>query len=230
MVDIPPIIVALDFDSADQARAVIEELKKTDVPFGAKIGMKLACAAGHILIREFALEGVPVFDDQKRVDIPSTLTQTSIIQSDFGALMANCMCHAGPKGIVAFAKSWLEKDRIPLGVTVLTTKDDEECYAEFGRNALEQVMFYAGWAKEYGLPGVVCSPLESDHIKEVHDLLTVCPGIRPKYAEPNDQKRITEPREAKERGVDAQVIGRPITDRQYGLPADNLQRIYDEIC
>lgn len=223
------ILVALDFSDADTARNLVEQLHQSGLPFGVKIGMELACAASHRLIRELADENIYIFDDQKRIDIPNTISETMNVQLAYGAQMANCMCGSGPAGIKAFADVcddlWLVTS---IGVTVLTSKSDEECLAEFGRTSLEQVRFYANWAQTYGLDGIVCSPKELEMVKTDFDLITVTPGIRPTWAAANDQKRITTPAEAIKRGADWLVIGRPITDNKYGKPADNLARIIDE--
>jgi len=225
------ILVALDVPSADDARRIVEPLQHSGLPFGVKIGMELACAAGHRFIREMAEEDIYIFDDQKRHDIPNTIGQTAKIQLSFGAQMANCMCGCGPEGIRAFAKACDDLQMTTsIGVTVLTSKSDEECLAEFGRTAIEQVRFYARWAEQNGLDGVVCSPHELPMIKENFDLLAVCPGIRPTWAASNDQKRFTTPAEAVRMGADWQVIGRPITDSRYGTPVNNLSRILDEIA
>lgn len=224
------ILVALDFSSADNARKLIEQLHHSGLPFGVKIGMELACAASHRLVREMADEDIYVFDDQKRHDIPNTLTETMKIQLTYGAQMANCMCGSGPAGIKAFADVCNDLWQVTsIGVTVLTSKSDEECLAEFGRTSLEQVRFYANWAQTYGLDGIVCSPKELEMVKTDFDLITVTPGIRPTWAGANDQKRVTTPAEAIKRGADWLVIGRPITDTRYGNPADNLAKIFEEI-
>mgnify|MGYP001162314228 CR=1 FL=1 len=224
------VLVALDVPTADDARRIVEDLHAAGLSFGVKIGMELATATGHSLVQEIAKEGIYVFDDQKRVDIPNTLKKAAKVQAGFGANMMNCMCAAGPKGISAFADACKKDDVTSIGVTVLTTKTDEECQAEFGRTALGQVNFYARWAQEHGLNGVVCSPLEIETVKNNYDLLTVTPGIRPSWSVPNDQKRVTTPAEAVRRGADWLVIGRPITSHEYGPPADNLKSVLDEIA
>ena len=75
------------------------------------------------------------------------------------------------------------------------------------------VMHYAKCAKEAGLDGVVCSPLEA---KAVHgtcgdSFLTVTPGVRFAESAAGDQKRIMTPAQAKAEGCDYIVVGRPIT-------------------
>jgi formate C-acetyltransferase len=68
-------------------------------------------------------------------------------------------------------------------------------------------------AREAGLDGVVCSPLEAGMVKEAcgKEFLTITPGIRFADAGKDDQVRITTPARAREIGSDFIVVGRPIT-------------------
>ncbi|MGB9792515.1 MAG: orotidine-5'-phosphate decarboxylase, partial [Thermacetogeniaceae bacterium] len=101
-----------------------------------------------------------------------------------------------------------------LGVTVLTSLGAEELRAEIGiqRSPLEQVLFWAGIAKECGLSGVVASPQEAPGIRSLcgKDFLIVTPGIRPAGSVPDDQVRISTPVAALKAGADYIVVGRPI--------------------
>ena len=74
-------------------------------------------------------------------------------------------------------------------------------------------MHYAENAKNAGLDGVVCSPLEAEkvHSRCGKSFLTVTPGVRFAENEAGDQSRITTPAEAREMGSDYIVVGRPIT-------------------
>ena len=77
----------------------------------------------------------------------------------------------------------------------------------------EAITHYAACAREAGLDGVVCSPLEAAMIKKRcgKGFLTVTPGIRFADAAADDQVRITTPARAREIGSDFIVVGRPIT-------------------
>ncbi len=77
----------------------------------------------------------------------------------------------------------------------------------------EVVMHYASRAREAGLDGVVCSPLEAGRVHEVcgSSFLTVTPGVRFAEGEKGDQVRVTTPAKARELGSDFIVVGRPIT-------------------
>ena len=74
-------------------------------------------------------------------------------------------------------------------------------------------MHYASRAREAGLDGVVCSPLEAGKVHEVcgSGFLTVTPGVRFADGEKGDQVRVTTPARARELGSDFIVVGRPIT-------------------
>jgi len=77
----------------------------------------------------------------------------------------------------------------------------------------EVVMHYASCAKEAGLDGIVCSPLEAGKVHERcgENFVTVTPGVRFADGEIGDQVRVTTPAKAKEIGSDYIVVGRPIT-------------------
>jgi orotidine-5'-phosphate decarboxylase len=77
----------------------------------------------------------------------------------------------------------------------------------------DTIVHYARNAKEAGLDGVVCSPLEAGMVKEAcgQEFVTVTPGVRFADGEVGDQVRVTTPARAKEIGTDFIVVGRPIT-------------------
>ena len=75
------------------------------------------------------------------------------------------------------------------------------------------VAHYAAVAKESGLDGIVCSPLEVPGVKARlgKEFLTVTPGVRFADGDAGDQVRVTTPAKARELGSDYIVMGRPIT-------------------
>jgi len=102
-----------------------------------------------------------------------------------------------------------------IAVTQLTSTDQETLERDLMIHAPidEVVMHYAETAKNAGLDGIVCSPLEAG---KVHDrcgrkFLTVTPGVRFADGDVGDQKRVMTPAAAKEIGSDYIVVGRPIT-------------------
>ena len=82
-------------------------------------------------------------------------------------------------------------------------------------------MHYASLAKESGLDGVVCSPLEAGKVHERcgKQFLTVTPGVRFADGDTGDQKRVTTPAKAKALGSDYIVVGRPITEAENPVEA-----------
>ena len=104
---------------------------------------------------------------------------------------------------------------ILIAVTLLTSTSEEMIKDELLINEkLENVVAkYALNAKDAGLDGVVCSPLEAAFVKENcgKSFITVTPGVRFADGEKGDQVRITTPEKAKEIGSDYIVVGRPIT-------------------
>ena len=99
------------------------------------------------------------------------------------------------------------------GVTVLTSLDRADLEAT-GVNAdpSDQVLRLAALARESGLDGVICSPLEIAALRKQcgPDFVLMVPGIRPVGNAANDQKRAMTPRQAVDLGATNLVVGRPI--------------------
>jgi len=92
------------------------------------------------------------------------------------------------------------------------------------------VMHYAKTAKEAGLDGIVCSPLEAGkvHASCGEGFLTITPGVRFADGEVGDQKRVMTPAQAKKIGSDYIVVGRPITASSDPVAA--YERCVSEFC
>ena len=104
---------------------------------------------------------------------------------------------------------------ILIAVTQLTSTDEETMKADLliDKPIADVVMHYASVAKNAGLDGVVCSPLEAGKVHETcgAGFVTVTPGVRFADGDIGDQKRVMTPAEAKKIGSDYIVVGRPIT-------------------
>ena len=102
-----------------------------------------------------------------------------------------------------------------IAVTQLTSTSEERMREDLLiREPLEKVVqHYAKNARDAGLDGVVCSPLEAGTVHEVcgKDFLTVTPGVRFADDSVGDQVRIATPLRARELGSDYIVVGRSIT-------------------
>ena len=102
-----------------------------------------------------------------------------------------------------------------IAVTQLTSTDQTALERDLLIHAPidEVVLHYAQTARDAGLDGVVCSPLESEkvHARCGAQFLTVTPGVRFADGDKGDQKRVMTPAQAKIAGSDYIVVGRPIT-------------------
>ena len=120
-----------------------------------------------------------------------------------------------------------------IAVTVLTSMTDQVLRETLGRgadcNAAGHVAHLAKFAEFAGMHGVVASAHEIQIVKKCcgSSFILVVPGIRPAFAEKNDQKRIMTPREASENGADFIVVGRPVTDAP--VPSEAAKMILEEI-
>ena len=121
-------------------------------------------------------------------------------------------------------------DTLLIGVTVLTRMESRDL-REVGvpDDINTQVARLAGLAHSAGLHGVVCSAREASMVREQcgSDFLRVTPGIRPRTAVANDQRRTTTPAEALALGSTHLVVGRPITASE--VPSRSVLEILAEI-
>ena len=211
------VIIACDFPDRESTLAFLDRFQGSRKPF-VKIGMELFYGAGPDIVREIKARGHKIFLDLKLHDIPNTVKKAMQVLSALDVDMVNV--HAS--GTVAMMKAALEGLTRPDGtrplliaVTQLTSTSEEVLHRDLLVNASmnDTIAHYAANAKEAGLDGVVCSPLEAGLVKAAcgKDFLTVTPGIRFADAAADDQVRITTPARAKEIGSDFIVVGRPIT-------------------
>lgn len=211
---LPLIYVALDFDTAEEANQLVEQLDATSV--GLKVGKELFTAAGPEAVKRWVKQGFSVFLDLKFHDIPNTVAKAVVQAARLGVDVVNVHASGG-RTMMHTAKAALEKEAhrpLLIAVTVLTSMSDEDL-SEIGiqRNAEEQVLALAKLTQAAGLDGVVCSAQEAKMLKsalgDTFKLMT--PGIRPAGSQQDDQKRVMTPEQAQQAGVDYMVIGRPIT-------------------
>ena len=229
------LIVALDVESADEARVLVAELKEFAGAF--KVGLQLFTSAGPSFVRELCDADIKVFLDLKFHDIPNTVAKAGVEAARNGVWMFNVhasggneMMHAVVSEVSAFCeKESLDRPKI-IGVTVLTSSSDLTLrQIGIDGSPADQVIRLVRLAKGSGLDGVVASPQESHLIRaEMGSGFTiVTPGVRPINASNDDQKRVMTPSDAIRAGADFLVIGRPITASND--PAAAAQEILQEI-
>ena len=210
------VIVACDFASAEQTYAFLDKFTGKK-PF-VKIGMELFYAEGPAIVRELKARGHKIFLDLKLHDIPNTVKKSMAVLSRLDVDITNLHA-AGTKRMMEAAVEGLTRPDgtrpLLIAVTQLTSTDQESMENDLLiKEPIDKVvMHYAKNAKDAGLDGVVCSPLEAG---KVHDtcgnaFLTITPGVRFADGDIGDQKRVMTPAEAKKIGSDYIVVGRPIT-------------------
>ena len=205
------LIVALDVDTRREAAEIVDALDGTADFF--KIGYQLFYGGdGLALGKELLAAGKRVFFDLKLLDIDNTVERGVAAIARTGATMLTV--HAYPQCMRAAVKGAAGSDLTILGVSVLTSMDDNDvAEAGFTYDTAGLVSLRAGQAKAAGVGGLVCSPLEAEMVREIvgPQMALVTPGIRPAGSTANDQKRVLGPAEAIAAGASHLVVGRPIT-------------------
>lgn len=229
------IMVALDYPDAAGAEALVASL--AGIPCWMKVGMQLFYAEGPKFVEQLKKRGYRIFLDIKMHDIPNTVKGGANSVTRFGVDMFNV--HAGGgKRMMEAAREGVEQALgqggvrpLVIGVTHLTSTSQSILNDEIGiaGPVEEAVVRYARLTRDAGLDGVVASPQEVVRIKDAAGagFVTVTPGIRPVWAEANDQARTMTPAQALAQGTDYMVIGRPIT--AAADPRHALETIIEEL-
>ncbi len=232
-----PVFCAVD--TADVGLATALAAKIADSVGGLKLGLEFYAANGPKGVQQVQKASeLPIFLDLKFHDIPNTVagavrSAASQVKPYLMTLMASggrAMMQAACKAAADVAHELIVPRPLLLGVTVLTSMDAGDLL-EVGVSGTvpDQVRRLAALAKDSGMDGVVCSPLEVEVLRKDlgADFKLITPGVRPSWAEANDQKRIMTPQEAMAAGASYLVIGRPISGAPD--PAAAAQRIALEL-
>ena len=210
------VIIACDFDSAEKVFAFLDKFTGRK-PF-VKIGMELYYAEGPEIVRQIKARGHKIFLDLKLHDIPNTVKKSMAVLSKLDVDMTNLHAAGTSRMMQAAVEGLTRPDGtrpLLIAVTQLTSTDEETMKKDLliDKPIADVVMHYAKNAKESGLDGVVCSPLEAGKVHDTcgKEFLTVTPGVRFADGDVGDQKRVMTPAEAKKIGSDYIVVGRPIT-------------------
>jgi orotidine-5'-phosphate decarboxylase len=227
-----PIVVALDYQSADQAIAMAQQLDPTRCRL--KVGKELFTAAGPQLVDQLQKSGFEIFLDLKFHDIPNTVAKAVLVAARMGVWMVNVHASGGAEMMQTTRSALKDKgghQPLLIAVTVLTSMDAAGLKATgIDQSPSERVLSLAHLSQDSGFDGVVCSAQEAALLK--HELgkefKLITPGIRPHFAVAGDQKRIMTPAQAVAAGSDYLVIGRPIT--QADNPMEALELIEKELA
>ena len=222
-----PIIVALDVDSAEDARALVRRLAGR-IGF-YKVGMELYAAAGMPFVKELIAEGHDVFLDLKLYDIPETVRRATAVVAPGGARFLTV--HAVPSVMRAAVEGRGASGLKLLAVTVLTSFGPRDI-SDLGYtcDVSELVAIRTGQAFAAGFDGMVASPLEVAAVRRIAgpQAILVTPGVRSAGSEHGDQQRVATPAQAIRAGADYLVMGRQIT--RAADPAGEAARVLDEIA
>lgn len=205
------LIVGLDLPSPEAAEAMVSRLGDSVTFY--KIGYRLAYAGGLPLVGKLADQGKKVFLDLKLHDIGNTVKQGVESISKLGATFLTV--HAYPQTMKAAVEGRAGSDLRILGVTVLTSYNDDDLHAAGYRLGVsELVEARAQQAQVLGVDGLVCAPEEAGNLRRIVGLQMnlVTPGIRPAGSAVGDQKRIMTPGRAITAGADYLVVARPVVE------------------
>ena len=221
-----PLIVALDVPDQDAALRLVERLGPAVAFY--KIGLQLFTRSGPGVVEAVKGTGAKVFLDLKFHDIPNTVRHS--VESACALGVDLLTIHLSGGGAMIRAAAQGAQGATVLGVTVLTSSN-RETLREVGVEARveDQVLRLARLAAENGVTGIVASPQEVSLLRQVFGsgLTIVTPGVRPEWAEANDQQRTMAPKAAMKAGADYLVIGRPITGQAN--PREAAERILAEL-
>ena len=209
MID-PKIIVAIDTYDSETAMALLDDLNPELCK--VKVGSVVFNALGKDFLRLVDQRGFKIFLDLKLHDIPNTVHETILGFKGFNIELLTIHLSGGKKMITAaMAAAQIIKTKI-IGVSVLTSLNDEDASELFHSTTKAQVAKLFKLANETGIDGIVCSPLELDLAKQIlsPQILKITPGIRD-AAVNDDQSRIMTAKEAIKNGASYLVIGRPIS-------------------
>lgn len=222
-----PCIIALDLESADQARQLVDRLG--DHASFYKVGLELYAAAGMPFVKELIAQGKQVFLDLKLYDIGETVKRAvSQIAKVEGIRFVTI--HAHPSVMRAAIEGNTNANLQLLAVTVLTSWTDADLALDgHAGTTAELVDLRVRNAEACGVRGIVCSPLEVGHVRKLlgQTATLVTPGVRSAGADAGDQKRVATPAQALQNGASYLVIGRQVT--RAADPASEIQKIYSEI-
>jgi orotidine-5'-phosphate decarboxylase len=233
------IMVALDVATKKEALTTVQQLKDHVSYF--MVGLELINSVGYGIIRKIADLGGNVFLDLKFFDIPYTVGKASASITKLGVKGFDLHVLGGIKMMEAARSAALEAAKgsgveLPLifGVSVLSSVNQEMFNHElyFAGDIDEYVLHLAKLADRAKMDGVIVSSFEAKAIKAaMPNLKLIVAGIRPDWADQQDQSRVVTPHRAIKDGADYVVLGRALTHppKEIGTPLDALKLIEEEM-
>ena len=232
------LIVAADYDPRKEGgingvERKVMELAESLRGLGVVIKVNSVLRAlGYEHIRTLQCLGLKVFADLKLCDIPQTMEFDAAMLQEYGPNFVTVMCSAGVEGM-SRVQAVLGKGTKVLGVTILTSLDEEECQAIFTCSTRAGVLRFARLAQLARLPDLILAPVEAEMLARKQELVLGfnTPNIRPDWSlvkeDDQNRARAMTPAKAIAAGVSRVVIGRPIT--QAVNPREAAERTLEEI-
>tara|TARA_B100001057_G_scaffold397574_1_gene407771 strand:- start:372 stop:1034 length:663 start_codon:yes stop_codon:yes gene_type:complete len=214
------IIVAVDETNLKKAQELLDKLDPNKCML--KIGSVAFNSIGKEIIYSSADKNFDIFLDLKLHDIPNTVKKSIEGISVLPISMLTIHTSGGVDMMRAAMEAVSGTKIKVIGVTTLTSLNDNDANDIFKRTTFDQVKKMLDLAELAGIDGVVCSPHELELVNQRRSLLSITPGIRINSLD-DDQKRVMTPKEAIDLGADYLVIGRPIT------ASDDIGKSLEEI-
>ena len=222
------LIVALDYDSPEQAWQLVNSLGDTVCFY--KVGLILFMAAGPGFVKELLAQGKRVFLDLKMADIDQTVRRAT---GHIPRGVAMTTIYGGKAAIKAACEGGGDDGPIILGVAWLSSMTAGETRDGADSSDIEKyVASYADEALQAGAGGLVASGsnvslLKNRYLTREKKPIIVTPGIRPAASSTDEHKFVLSPAQAIAAGSDYLVVGRPITASAEPLVA--AQQVLEEI-
>lgn len=224
------LILALDCEDRKSALDLIKPLQGHLK--WVKIGLQMFTAYGLPFVHEIKSMGYNVFLDLKLHDIPNTVAK-AILSLSSASIDLLTIHASGGSEMCAYAVKARDESNPNLkllAVTVLTSMNQQQMEAlNVNKPVQDHVLDLAKISVDANVDGIVSSTHELKLLRETlgNDPLIVTPGIRPKGADLNEQKRVMTPSDAKELGADYIVVGRPIYKSEN--PLGSVKSILEDI-
>jgi orotidine-5'-phosphate decarboxylase len=224
------LILALDCEDRKSALDLIKPLQGHLK--WVKIGLQMFTAYGLPFVHEIKSMGYNVFLDLKLHDIPNTVAK-AILSLSSASIDLLTIHASGGSEMCAYAVKARDESNPNLkllAVTVLTSMNQQQMEAlNVNKPVQDHVLDLAKISVDANVDGMVSSTHELKLLRETlgNDPLIVTPGIRPKGADLNEQKRVMTPSDAKELGADYIVVGRPIYKSED--PLGSVKSILEDI-
>ncbi|MFL2825912.1 MAG: orotidine-5'-phosphate decarboxylase [Coraliomargaritaceae bacterium] len=224
------LILALDCEDRKSALDLIKPLQGHLK--WVKIGLQMFTAYGLPFVHEIKSMGYNVFLDLKLHDIPNTVAK-AILSLSSASIDLLTIHASGGSEMCAYAVKARDESNPNLkllAVTVLTSMNQQQMEAlNVNKPVQDHVLDLAKISVDANVDGIVSSTHELKLLRETlgNDPLIVTPGIRPKGADLNEQKRVMTPSDAKELGADYIVVGRPIYKSED--PLESVKSILEDI-